>query len=369
MQMPSVTEVSWLPTASPSRSRRRRWIALAMLPIVLFAGHSAWWLYAVSAFRDRTIAWIEDRREDGWRLDYAEVSRRGFPLRLGLRFDKPVASSLGAAWTWSASRAQLSTPLFRSQSVRLAIKGDQALEIAGASGEEGRRYRGRAGRFAFDIVPGGWMPNGRVSIRDFIIDREGGGGSGALDRLDLVSRGDPAAASNPTVSSYAAELNARGMRLSDGVSFPLCREVEHLALDAKLLGGLDPGPWPASLAKWRDGGGVIEASRLALACGPLTLSGEGTFALDPAGQPIGAMTARIQGYDAALDAVGGGRHYFSAHRRHREDPVASDGAPGRRRRSDANGSGVDPGQDGVGRPGAAAASARVNVVAGAPGTR
>ena len=48
-----------------------------------------------------------------------------------------------------------------------------------------------------------------------------------------------------------------------------------------------------------------EGRRLAhedvLACGRLTIDGAGTFALDAAGQPIGAMTARIQGYEAAVD--------------------------------------------------------------------
>ena len=145
------------------------------------------------------------------------------------------------------------------------------------------------------------MPNGHLSVRELGMTGEGPGESLSLPRLDLVSRGDPAAATDPMISSYAVQLTARGMRLPEYLKAPLCNEIAHLALDAKLLGGLNAGPWPEALAKWRDDGGAVEATRLMLACGRLTVDGEGTFALDPAGQPIGAMTARIQGYEAALD--------------------------------------------------------------------
>lgn len=305
MQMRPVNEVSWLPPP-PSRSRRLRWIAPPVLLLLLLsAGYIAWWLYAASEFRERTLAWIEDRRADGWRMDYTDVTRRGFPLKLGLRFDKPVVAAPDAAWQWNASRVLLSLPLFDAESVRLAIKGDQAVEFASASAPSAKplRYSGGAEKFAFDLVPGGWMPNGHLSVRELAMTGEGPGESLALPRLDLVSRGDPAAATDPSVSSYAVELNASGVRFPEYLNLPLCREIAHLALDAQLLGGLDAGPWPDALTKWRDDGGAVEATRLVVACGRLAIEGDGTFALDPAGQPIGAMTARIRGYEAALDGL------------------------------------------------------------------
>lgn len=303
MQMRPVKEVSWLPP-SPPRPRRIRWIALPVLLLLLLsAAYIAWWLNAASEFRNRALTWMDDRRAEGWRIEFAEVTRRGFPLKLGLRFDKPAIGAPDAAWRWTASRVLLSMPVFYAGSVRLAIKGDQAVEVTGASepGAKPRKYSGRAERFAFDLLPGGWIPNGRLAIRDLEMQGEGPGESLTLPRLDLVSRGDPAAATDPTKSSYAVQFTARGMRLPQYLKVPLCSEIAHLKLDAKLLGGLDAGPWPYALATWRDDGGAVEATRLMLACGGLKVEGEGTFALDPAGQPIGAMTARIQGYEAALD--------------------------------------------------------------------
>ena len=306
--MRPVHEVSWQP---PRRSGSRRLVvtALALVPLVLAAAYTAWWFHAAAEFRDGTLDWIEKRRADGWQLAYAGVSRRGFLLQLGLRFDKPVVGAPRGDWRWAASAALLSANVFDPQPLRLIVEGDQALELgdAPAAGGERHRYSGNADEFIVDLLPGGWLPNGHLRVRDLAVaDNRAGDGFGVA-RLDLVSRGDPVAAAGPEVSGYAMELTVDGFRLPRSEAVPLCGEVAHLAVDAKLFGVLEPGPWPAALAEWREAGGVIEATRLLLVCGPLTLDGEGTFALDSAGQPIGAMTTRIHGYEAALDRLAADR--------------------------------------------------------------
>jgi hypothetical protein len=284
-------------------------IALALSSLIIAAGYTAWWFHAATRFRDGTLDWIENRRADGWRLAYADISRVGFPLRLGLRFDKPVVSAPVGDWTWSVSGALLSTNIFAPQPLRLAVEGDQALELGGASavGGERQRYSGRADEFTVDLLPGGWVPNGHLRVRDLAVAGNRADDGFAVSRLDLVSRGDPMAAPGPEVSGYATELTVDGFRLPHSEAIPLCGELAHLAVDAKLFGPVEPGPWPAALAEWREAGGVVEATRLSLVCGPMTLDGEGTFALDSAGQPIGAMTTRIHGYEAALDRLAADR--------------------------------------------------------------
>jgi hypothetical protein len=303
--MRPVHEVSWPPPRSGSRRLLVITLALVLL-VVLAAVYTAWWFHAATEFRDRTLGWVEHRRADGWRLAYADVSRRGFPLQLGLRFDKAVVGAPDGHSTWTVSRALLSTKVFDPEPLRLAIEGDQALELGDASSAGGKRrsYSGSADEFTFDLMPGGWLPNGHLRVSDLAVAGNNSASDGfGITRLDLVSRGDPAAASGPEASSYATELTMDGFRPPGSDLVPLCHEVAHLALDAKLFGALEFRPWPASLAKWREAGGVVEASRLVLACGPLTLDGEGTFALDSAGEPIAAMTTRIEGYEAALDRL------------------------------------------------------------------
>src|SRR5262249_43224440 len=61
-------------------------------------------------------------------------------------------------------------------------------------------------------------------------------------------------------------------------------------------------PTVAQLAAWSDAGGTVEVSRLDVAWGPLTLASSGTLALDRDLQPIGALSAKVRGFDRALDA-------------------------------------------------------------------
>ena len=368
--MRPVHEVSW-PPPRRSGSRRLVVIALALLPLVLAAGYTAWWFHAATEFRDGTLDWIENRRADGWHLAYAGVSRRGFPLRLGIAVRQTGRQGTRAA----IGRGLLPAPCCRRtystpRPLRLVVEGDQALELgdAPAAGGERHRYSGNADEFIVDLLPGGWLPNGHLRVRDLAVaDNRAGDGFGVA-RLDLVSRGDPVAAAGPEVSGYAMELTVDGFRLPRSEAVPLCGEVAHLAVDAKLFGALEPGPWPAALAEWREAGGVIEATRLLLVCGPLTLDGEGTFALElgrPADRRDDDADPRLRG---GARSARRGPGNSGADGGDRQDRPPGAGAFRRRRRPDPGRSAIGPGQDAFGRAGSRCCACRRCTGSTGPGT-
>src|SRR5690606_38258286 len=95
-------------------------------------------------------------------------------------------------------------------------------------------------------------------------------------------------------------------------------EVETLAVVGAVMGRIDAAasaPDDASqeapddarlrdaLARWRDDGGTLDLASAVVRWGELHLSGSGTFALDAALQPIGAMSTTISGHDAVIDAL------------------------------------------------------------------
>ena len=305
MQLRPANEVSWLPQP-PRRSRRQArlvlWLVVAIaLLLLLFAGYTVWWLRAAGDFRDRTLSWIEERRAAGWHLTYGDVSRYGFPLALGVRLDDPVVSPHDRSWQWSAGRLRLTAPLLGDRPPRLAAGGDQAIEFT--TGGTISRWTGRSQQMSFDIqTADSWMPNGRLAVRDLTLTGEAGDSIG-IGRLDFVSTGDPSAAATAEVSTWATRLLATKVHLPRAFDGGCGRDLDEVEIEGGLYGALTPQPWPAVLAKWRDSGGVIEIERLRLVCGALSIDGEGTLALDGRGQPIGAMSTHIQGYDAALDRL------------------------------------------------------------------
>ena len=103
--------------------------------------------------------------------------------------------------------------------------------------------------------------------------------------------------------------SAQPVTLPDDVHFKLGSEISEFALD-----GVLNGPWPPrqsagspDLAErataWRDAGGSLELSRVSIAWGPARLDATATLALDEDLQPMGAGTGKIAGYDAVLDAM------------------------------------------------------------------
>ena len=304
MPLRPAKEVSWLPqsqTRSRARARLVLWLA-AMLTFLLFllGAYTIWWLSAADEMRSRTLAWVDQRRAEGWYLDFTDVKRRGYPLTLGVRFEKPKVSLPGGSnWHWSAARLRLNAPVFGGRPPRLAVSGDQTLDFLDESGN--RRWTGRAEQMSFDLQPtDGWMPNGRLAVRDLTLTGDRGETIG-IARLDVASTGDPAAAATSDVSTWGVRMVAEQVRAPSAFSVVCGDVIGQIDLDAGLYGGLAPRPWPATLAAWRDDGGVVEVERLLLVCGSLHIDGEGTIALDGKGQPMGAMSTHIQGYDAALD--------------------------------------------------------------------
>ncbi|MDA0260675.1 MAG: DUF2125 domain-containing protein, partial [Proteobacteria bacterium] len=57
------------------------------------------------------------------------------------------------------------------------------------------------------------------------------------------------------------------------------------------------------LAAWRDGGGTLELPRAFVKSGGVSLSADGTIALDEAMRPLAAFTARVQGFETALQML------------------------------------------------------------------
>jgi hypothetical protein len=86
-------------------------------------------------------------------------------------------------------------------------------------------------------------------------------------------------------------------------SHPLGGTIRQIVLHPQLL-GVPPVTWDAAgIKRWRDAGGTVNLPELSLQWGQLSLSGNGTMALDADSQPEGAFTAHLSGFEQALDSL------------------------------------------------------------------
>ncbi len=125
-----------------------------------------------------------------------------------------------------------------------------------------------------------------------------------IDGLDVqlrTSSGDSAR------TGLHLTLQARGIGLPDLGRWPLGATINRVALDLSLASPALSGRAAVEQARaWRDWGGALDISSMAVKWGPLDLQGSFTLGLDKQLQPAGSGHATLRGWSPALDALASG---------------------------------------------------------------
>jgi Uncharacterized protein conserved in bacteria (DUF2125) len=283
------------------RRRRKLWIILLAVPLLLLAADTLYWQIAVRNLEDGFAAWVRQQRAAGWTEANQAPVRGGWPLAATLTV--PAMSLAGGSpdipggMAWSADRLVLSIALPRPDQLRIAAEGTQRLRFAGPEVS----YTADQLDVVLPLQTAPWPPSLDVTVdhlRATTPVRDGAG----VDTLRLHLDFHPEAQSGEPALAFG--LSAEAINLPSRSARPLGPRIASLAVDGALNGPLPAGRTPAERAtSWRDGGGSLEVHHLALVWGPLDLTASATLALDDQLQPMGAGSARLVGYAETLDAL------------------------------------------------------------------
>jgi len=285
----------------PTLAAFRRAAIVAIVIAVAAGGWSLYWLVLATGLRDGVVAWAEQSRGEGLDVRFDTLDLAGYPSSARVVIGRPTVSVSDGTWSWSGDGAELAVSPLAPRHVTVSIAGAQAASF----GADSRRmaFRGTVRALTAEIIDDADEPAGSLTLRDLVMNEVGGSGTLAVGRFDADAKGAVApedAAGAPTVE---IEASFGDVRLPWQWALPLGERITGGALEARLMGTLEPGPWPDALARWRDAGGTVEIARLEIEYGPLDLNANGTLALDGDNQPIGAFTTRIQGFFQAIDAL------------------------------------------------------------------
>jgi len=297
---------------SPPPATRRRAVLISLA--ALAAGVALWsaaWLLIAARLESGVEGWIGARRAEGWQASHGTVKLGGFPHRWWLRIERPGLSRPPGARaevaSWAGPWIELGWAPWASRRVRLRTAGAHDFGFAGGTG-------GRLRLTARDIT--GWLELGdggaitRIDVGGDTLTvippgAPRAGGPFRVNRImlraDLRPDAVPADAAPPPWLALDADI--LGLTLPARIGAPLGRAIARIAGQATVRGAIPAGRPAASLAAWRDQGGVIDISRFTLGWGLLTVSGAGTLALDAGLQPIGALATHIAGYGYAIDRL------------------------------------------------------------------
>lgn len=267
---------------------------------IAVVGYTAYWYSAAEELRDGISRWSDERRAAGWQVDLGVPDITGFPSRIEIFLQTPRLEGPKGQWRWTAPNVRAFAAPWSLGKVSVFAPGIHV-------------YTTRKGDFwaEFDtaeaqlaIVSSGLD---RAIIRFSSVDIRPPDGARVhaetvIARIQYGVAID--AAVRPPELGWGITVDARNLMLPARWNPALGRKMARLSLDTVLTGRIERGKTVAdTLARWRDGGGVIEVKALAVDWQALALRAEGTFALDEGLQPEGAMMADIRGIDRTTDQL------------------------------------------------------------------
>ncbi len=287
---------------------RRAIVIAAVAVLAAVAGYAVYWHAAANTLAEGIARWAEQRRAEGYEVSYAGPDIGGFPFRLAARLADPVIAGPPDAepWRWQGPELTLRARPWTPLDAEAFAPGRHDLEFGagGAARHVVLDARAASGRASFGTD--GRLGEAEAILGDLLVVEDSAPDRSLVAesaRLRILPAANPG--TDHTKPSLGFEIALAGVVLPPDAATPLGREVQKLELDGAVMGRI-PGHVPAlsdGLAAWRDDGGTLELSRIVGYWGPLVVTGTGTFALDSALQPIGALSTTLSGHEAAIDAL------------------------------------------------------------------
>ena len=306
----------------PRAHRRARAFGLALAALVALYG--AGWYVLAGRFAEGVRSFLATRPGDGIAFAYADIALGGFPGRIKARVLAPSATIARAqgTWIWRPARVTFSARPWALNRVTLDLSGAHTVAPADASGLP--RWKAEvqtltieariadADVTALALRGDGFRLDGRVPGEEFALARLRADWRRAESRsadprpergAREYARRDSPPRPDHLQASQSFEAIGEGLRPPPGARLLLAEEIARIALGGEVRGRIEAGPETEAIRRWRDDGGTIELTRIEGRYGALALAGAGTLALDGEFQPVGAFTARIEGFSETLDAL------------------------------------------------------------------
>jgi hypothetical protein len=283
------------------RGRSWLWIVLLATPLLLLAADTLYWWIAVRDLESGFAAWEERARAAGWTARHGPTRPGGWPLAATLSV--PAMSLAGPSpdirgrLAWSAEHVVLHLALAHPGTLAVMPSGRQRFQ---SDDHPEVPFTAELLRLELPLNTAVWPSFSDLAARNLHAATQLGEAQMQELRLHLEFR--PEAQSGEPALGFS--LDATGITLPPGTVRPLGPRVAELEIQGVVSGPMPAGRTMAEqAAAWRDGGGSIEVSHLAMTWGPLDLTGSATLALDDQLQPMGAGNARLVGYAETLDAL------------------------------------------------------------------
>lgn len=292
---------------TPSSSRRRSWLVLTLIGLVVLVavGWAGAWVYAANRVEKEMDAWIQREAKEGRVWACTDRALGGFPFRLELNCGTPsltttsgeallitTSSARATAQVWSPNTitAQFTAParIENKTTGEVFTAAWTALTMSGVGDTSGRPQR-------FSLQASG------LNLEQ--VQADGNTPLGAAEQLDFATRLLPPAKEGPDDVEYTATIT--GVQSPVLVAFGEKGPV-NLALAGVVTSAanLKPMPLEQRLRVWAAGQGEARLTQFAITSPAVAVTARGIVSLDPQGQLNGNLTLGFAGFQQLAGQLG-----------------------------------------------------------------
>lgn len=278
----------------------RALIISATIAILLAVGYTWWWISFAYGARAGVERWAEERRRQGWQVSFDDITLRGYPFVLNMRLRQPHIAEPGR-FDWRGSDVVASISPLTPNKVQVRAAGKHQIGIVGI---DSVAFEAGTANVKVDLNLRGLPTGGTALLQN--VTATSSAGTSSIDSLQIqIEEMTPPASrvteAVPNNIGFGVALS--NLSLPSQLKLPISRRIATATLRGRVRGQWEPVAFTTALANWRDGGGVIEMDELMLRWDPLTMSANGTMALDQRLQPLIAVSARLTGFFETVDAL------------------------------------------------------------------
>lgn len=280
-----------------------RYLVLIGLIVGGLLGYYVLWSHLVDQVAVQAEAWIEGQRRQGREVSYESRRLWGFPYRLSITLTKarwsdprqPLVPKL------EADEVTAHLQLWNREHVIFDLPGRQSASWREIDAD--RRVDLSTERFRASLVTdgaGNWLRMAADLSKPRLQGPVDGLARGEWTAEKLLLHARRAGNVPPSLD---LALQADQVLLPSRAEKPFGRSLQSLRLSGNLRGGFYGNTPEDMLANWRDTGGVIDFSTIALTWGDLHINGSGSLTVDRDFRPLGAMSGVAGGSLHVLDLL------------------------------------------------------------------
>ncbi len=283
-------------------------VGVAALSVIL-GGYSYWW-YTVAEMAEKQILQQKQIWEKkGYEIEHSPIETSGFPYRVKLslasltirKADKQIARTIDTREVWAVVQPWNIKHVIFGTDQRLALQTQKQetvdiFELAPevALGSAKMDNAGKLTALSIDINNAKIQKNGTEEA--------------ALDRLQIHERKraiKQKTAEGEETSKEGRQLALRidNLVLTGRTDIPMGNIIKRLAFSSVLEGDWTDLKDRSSAEKWRDAGGILNIDEMTVNWGPSDLDLSGALSLDDNTAPIGALKAKLTGFEQILEPV------------------------------------------------------------------